>query len=74
MNWRARGMTTTELSAVPGVDAASVEAAVLSGTSSITAGIAWTLESVLDGISARFWMGLRADYDLGVERLKRKTA
>ncbi len=73
MNWRARGMTTTELSAVPGIDAASV-GAVLSGTSSITGGIAWTLESVLDGISARFWMGLRADSDLGVERLKRKTA
>ena len=66
-------MTTAELSAVSGVDAASVEA-VLSGTSSITAGIAWTLESVLDGISARFWMGLQADYNPGVERLKRKTA
>lgn len=68
-----REATIAELAALSGIDTASLEA-VLSGTAPITAEIAWALELALEGISARFWMGLQADYNLGMERLKRQTA
>jgi plasmid maintenance system antidote protein VapI len=45
--------------------------AVLRGAAPITAEIAWGLEAALGDISARFWMALQSDYDLGVARLNR---
>lgn len=46
---------------------------VLEGRAPITADLAWALESAVEGISARFWMGLQADYDLGMARLRQRA-
>ena len=48
--------------------------AILAGQAPITAEVAWELERLLEDISARFWMGLQADYDLAVARLRRASA
>ncbi len=45
--------------------------AVCEGRQPLSAGLAWSLETLFGDISARFWMGLQADYDLAVERLRR---
>lgn len=44
---------------------------ILAGRAPVTADLAWDLEAALDGISARFWMSLQADYDLAIARLRR---
>lgn len=43
---------------------------LLQGRRSLSARVAWRLETLFDDISARFWMGLQADFDLATERLK----
>lgn len=45
--------------------------AVCEGRQPLSAGLAWSLETLFGDISARFWMGLQTDYDLAVERLRR---
>jgi plasmid maintenance system antidote protein VapI len=40
----------------------------------VDAGFALVLEVLLDGISARFWMGLQSDHDLAFARLRRTSA
>jgi addiction module HigA family antidote len=68
----AREISTAELAELSGADIELITE-VLSGTAPVTAELAWSLESAFEGISARFWMGLQTDYDLGVERLRRRA-
>lgn len=51
--------------------AADELAAVCRGERAVTAPLAWALETLLGDISARFWMGLQADYNLAIERNRR---
>jgi plasmid maintenance system antidote protein VapI len=39
------------------------------GESRVEAVMAWALEGAFEGLSARFWMGLQSDYDLGMAKL-----
>jgi len=72
----ADGLRARQRSAAAVANSARVTAeqidAVLSGTAPITAEIAWGLEAALGDISARFWMSVQSDYDLGVARLRRE--
>ena len=82
-DWTLRDAQNTELRALCGGRdefAASLGLpggqldAILAGQAPITAEIAWELERLLEDVSARFWMGLQADYDLAVARLRRASA
>ena len=68
----AREQSVEEFAKRTGLETGIIQR-LLSGELPITADIAWELESALGDVSARFWMSLQADYDLGMERLRRKA-
>ncbi len=68
----ARGMTQRDLAAKIGRPPQAVNE-IIRGKKSITADMALALEDVLDGISAKFWLNLQADYDLTLARQRRRT-
>lgn len=47
---------------------------LLQGKTALSARVAWNLEKLFEDISARFWMGLQADYELATERLKQAAS
>jgi addiction module HigA family antidote len=69
----ARNISVRDLGASLGALAHNLER-VLALQGPITAELAWELERVVTGVSARFWMGLQADYDLAVARRHRTSA
>ena len=64
----ARPMTPTELASRLGVTEKRVSK-LLSGKVELTADVASKLESAL-GMSARFWLGLEAEYRQDLKRVK----
>lgn len=66
----ARGMTQRELAAKIGRPPQAVNE-IIRGKKTITAETALALEDALDGISAKFWLNLQADYDLTLARQRR---
>ena len=68
----ARAMSPSDLAGAAHVDHLLIEE-LLRGSRSINADLAWALERSLEGISARFWMNLQSDYDLGIARLRREN-
>jgi HTH-type transcriptional regulator/antitoxin HigA len=68
----ARGMTQRDLAAKIGRPPQAVNE-IIRGKKSITADTALALEEALEGISAKFWLNLQADYDLTLARRRRRT-
>ncbi len=66
----ARGLSQLQLALLIGRPPQVVNE-ICRGKKAITADTALALESVLDGISAEFWLRLQADYHLAVARLRR---
>ncbi len=69
----ARDISVVDVAASLGTLADRLER-VLALQGPITAELAWELERVVTGVSARFWMSLQADYDLAVARRHRTSA
>jgi HTH-type transcriptional regulator/antitoxin HigA len=67
----ARGMTQRQLASKIGRPPQAVNELVR-GKKAITADTALALEDALEGISAKFWLNLQADYDLTLARQRRK--
>ena len=67
----ARGMTQRELASKIGRPPQAVNE-IVRGRKAITADTALALEEALEGISAKFWLNLQADYDLTLARERRK--
>ncbi len=63
----ARSVTQRELARLVGRAPQTINA-IIAGRQAITPGMALALEFALDGISARFWLNLQADYDLATLR------
>ncbi len=69
---QARGLSQKELAARIGRPPQAINE-IVRGKKAITAETALALEGALDGISARFWLNLQADYDLTLARIRRDT-
>ena len=69
---QARGLTQKELAARIGRPPQAINE-IVRGKKSITAETALALEGALDGISARFWLNLQADYELTLARIRRRA-
>lgn len=66
----ARGMTQRQLAAKIGRPPQAVNE-IVRGKKAIPADTALALEEALDGISAKFWLNLQADYELTLARRRR---
>jgi HTH-type transcriptional regulator/antitoxin HigA len=69
---RARGLTQKELATRIGRPPQAINE-IVRGRKAITAETALALEGVFEGISARFWLNLQADYELTLARIRRQA-
>jgi addiction module HigA family antidote len=66
----ARELSAEALASAAGLRADEITE-IVERRAPITAEVAWGLEQALEGISARFWMSVQADYELGMARPSR---